>query len=123
MFTRIDHIAINIKNLIASTKFYVTTFGFTILFEDTIPSGHKINYLKLNDTILELHENYQGEINGSHFCLHSDDFDKDYNYLINNNIKLFRPVHHTNPRASHEIGWKRAVFLGLDNEQIEIRGK
>ncbi len=30
--------------------------------------------------------------------------------------------HKTNPRTSKEINWLRAVFLGLDGEQIEIRG-
>ena len=122
MFTKIDHIAINVKEVDNVSKFYQSLFGFSVMLETIIPSGKKIIYLKLADTILEISEVDKNNIKGSHFCLHTDNFEYDYNYLINSGIEVFQPVHPTAPRKSNETGWMRAVFIGLAGEHIEIRG-
>lgn len=123
MFTKIDHTALHLRDISASVNFYKEVFGFDLLFENIIPSGRKVVYLKLGETILELNEKYEGQIQGMHFCLHTTDFEVDYNYLIQKGLKLLQPVHPTNPRTDKEMGWSRAVFLGLEDVQIEIRGK
>lgn len=122
MFTRIDHIALHVKDLSATINFYRDIFGFRVLFENIIPTGDKVTYMSLGDTILELNEIFEGEISGIHFCLHTNDFESDYNHLISKNIEIAQPVHFTNPRIPQEEGWRRAVFKCLNNEQIEIRG-
>ena len=123
MFTQIDHVALHVKDVSKTISFYKEVFGFSILFENIIPTGQKVTYLKLGETILEVNEIYEGEIQGSHFCLHTSDFKADYDYLLGRGVKLLQPVHSTNPRALTEEGWLRAVFLGVNGEQIEIRGK
>ena len=122
MFTRIDHIAINVKEIDKVSQFYQNIFGFGALLETIIPSGKKIVYLKLSDTILEISETNQNDIKGSHFCLHTDNFEQDYNYLISLGIEVFQKVHPTAPRTHNEIAWRRAVFVGIAGEHIEIRG-
>lgn len=123
MFKKIDHIALHVKNIQDSIEFYKNIFGFTMLFENKISTGDLVVYMKLGDTILELNEIYEGSICGTHFCLYTTDFETDYNYLINNNIKIRQSAHNTNPRTADEVGWKRAVFIGINDESIEIRGK
>lgn len=122
MFKYIDHIALHVKNRDDVVNFYCKIFGFYVHYESIIPSGDKIIYLKLGDTILEINDKYQGEITGSHFCIRTDSFDSDYQRLIDNGLKICQLVHNTNPRTPEEIGWKRAVFKGLGGEYIEIRG-
>lgn len=122
MFKKIDHIAIHVKNLNKVVAFYQNIFKFELLMKNVIPTGHNVVYLKLGETILEINEIYEGEIQGCHFCLYTDNFAGDYAYLIENNIKVLQPQHSTKPRTNDEIGWQRAVFLGLSGEQIEIRG-
>jgi len=123
MFTRIDHVSITVQNLEKSIGFYEDHFGFELLFNDVIPHGQRITYLMLGSTILELVEQKEEAIiNSQHFCLHTNDFSQDYQSLIEQGVRLWRLVHDTAARTLHEINWKRAVFLGLDNEQIEIRG-
>lgn len=123
MFEKIDHIAIHVQDLYKTIDFYKKIFGFSIMFENIIPTGHKVVYLKLGGTILEINEMYEGNIAGTHFCLYTNDFLNDYNYLIKNGVNLLQKIHGTNARIPSEIGWNRAVFLGLNGEQIEIRGK
>lgn len=127
MFKRIDHIAIKVKNLEKSVHFYETYFGFHKYFEHTVPSPliQKIAYLKLGDSILELIHVLENEnINNQdfHFCLESSDFDKDFNTLKNAQIKIDTFPHKTEAREKKEERWQRAVFIGLDQERIEIRG-
>jgi catechol 2,3-dioxygenase-like lactoylglutathione lyase family enzyme len=121
VFKYIDHVAIHVKNRDEVVRFYCETFGFSIHYESIIPSGEKIVYLKLGNTILEINEKYRGDIIGSHFCIRTDSFNSDYQKLIDKGLKICQPVHHTNPRIPEELGWQRAVFEGLGGEQIEIR--
>ena len=39
IFKRIDHIALHVKELSASTKFYKYHFGFKDFYEQVTPSG------------------------------------------------------------------------------------
>ena len=92
MFSKIDHVAIHVKEINKVIKFYKDIFGFKILFENLIPSGKKVVYLKLGDTILEINESCEGKITGCHFCLHTDNFEYDYNSLIDKGIEIFQPI-------------------------------
>ncbi len=121
LFTKIDHVAINTLDIERSMIFYQQTFGFKHYFETTLPNGHRIVYLKLADTILELNEALTGA-SGCHFCLSTHDFDQAIKYLEKQNLLYHMPPHHTAPRNEHETNWLRAVFLGPDKEHIEIRG-
>lgn len=122
MFKKIDHIALHVKDLDVSKIFYTRNFGFTEGYYNVVNDNLRIIYLELGGTTLELSENYEGKIIGSHFCLHTSNFEADIQQLITNNIKLLTPPHPTKARTKYEEGWKRAVFLGPDQEQIEIRG-
>ncbi len=83
----------------------------------------KIVYLKLGDTILELiHMPECLENNGYQFCLESDNFDEDYNRLINAGISVDTEPHPVEAREPSEEGCRRVVFKGLDGELIEFRG-
>jgi len=60
MFSKIDHVAIHVKEIDKVIKFYEEVFEFKILYENLIPSGKKVVYLKLGSTILEINESYEG---------------------------------------------------------------
>jgi lactoylglutathione lyase len=122
MFSRIDHIALHIKDIKISVNFYKEVFGFSELLQQRLANGKTIVYLQLGNTILELSEFYEGRIQGGHFCLHTPTFKAAYDLLIAKNIPLLQAPHSTAARTPHENDWMRAVFLGPDGEQIEIRG-
>lgn len=125
MFQRIDHVAFIIKNREKSIKFYEENFGFKKYFEHDAPDPaiEKIVYLCLGDTVLELIHMPKGKVNGGyHFCIITDDFQRDYQRLKDSGVEVIQDPHNTSPRVPQEEGWKRAVFKGLDEEQIEIRG-
>lgn len=122
MFTKIDHIALHIKNLELSSRFYIENFGFEKYFYNVVPGNLQILYLKLGDTILELNGHSDGQMAGFHFCLHTSDFDTAISTLLKNNVKMLCQPHQTNARNQLEQGWRRTVFEGPDGEQIEIRG-
>lgn len=126
MFTHIDHVAISVKDADKSIKFYEDFFGFKKYYEHDVPSVdsiEKVIYLKLNSTVLELeHWNIATKNSGYHFCLISDNFDEDYEKLLSANIPIATPLSFPEARTPNEIGWKRVVFYGPDDELIEIRG-
>lgn len=125
MFQRVDHVAFVVKDRVKSIKFYEENFGFHKYFEHDVPvpAIEKIVYLRLNDTVLELIHMPQGQAScGYHFCLTTDDFDGDYQHLINAGVQAAQEPHPTEARVIGEKGWKRAVLKGLDGEMIEIRG-
>ena len=101
MFTQIDHIALHVSNLQRSLNFYKTHFVFQDIKEHTTKSGHLIIYLKLGNTILELGEFFQGSMEGGHFCVHTDNFQKDYAELVEKRIPVHQAPHHAFFRA----GW------------------
>jgi lactoylglutathione lyase len=59
---------------------------------------------------------------GFHFCIESDNFDEDYHYLKSACVPVDTLPHPAGARTSTEQTWQRAVFIGPDNEKIEIRG-
>lgn len=125
MFKKIDHIALTVKDRDRSIKFYEENFGFQKYFEHDVPVPfiEKIVYLRLGDTVLELIHTPAGQANaGYHFCLTTDDFDGDYQRLVNAGVHVAQEPHPTDARVPEEKGWKRAVFEGPDSESIEIRG-
>lgn len=125
MFQRIDHVAFVVKNRQKSIEFYEKNFGFKKYFEHDVPREEieKIVYLQLGSTVLELVHKPQGESNsGYHFCLITDNFEKDFQKLKEQAVEVAQAPHPADPRAENEKGWQRAVFKGLDGEMIEIRG-
>ncbi|ODN43661.1 VOC family protein [Piscirickettsia litoralis] len=122
MFKHIDHIALHVNNLNVSQDFYCQYFGFKLHFSETLVSGIKTTYLTLGDTMLELTKLPNQMISGMHFCLKTENFTDAFNYLKNQGIKINRAPHPTSARIASEKNWQRAVFLGPDQEQIEIRG-
>ena len=121
-FKRIDHIALHVKNLLVSKEFYKFNFGFINYYEQITPSGIKISYLKLGDTILELVERQDPCSGGFHWCIETDDFDAAVSQLKKNQVELVQAPHPTDARELREKGWRRVVYKGPDGEQIELRG-
>ena len=122
MFKRIDHIALEVTDLTSSAAFYEKHFGFHEYFSHVTPGGTKIIYLKLGDTLLELVESPGAKIQGCHFALETIDLNKSISYLLEQGVAVFQDIHHTPPRRHFERDWRRIVFLGPDQELIEIRG-
>jgi lactoylglutathione lyase len=126
MFRRIDHVAFTVKDRAKSIHFYEEHFGFMKYYEHGVPVPiiEKIVYLKLGDTILELIHMPNGSTNhGFHFCLESDNFDKDYTRLKNAGIPVDTEPHPAGAREPREESWRRVVFVGPDGELIEFRGQ
>ena len=108
-----------------SVDFYETHFGFDKYSESEVPVPEieKIVYLKLGDTVLELiHCPADKNPQQFHFCLRSDDFEADYQRLVEAGIPVDTEPHPTGAREAGEEDWSRAVFIGPDEELIEIRG-
>ena len=117
-YKRIDHIALHVRDLAASVKFYEDHFGFENYYEQETPTGIQIAYLKMGDTVLELVGRAE-PMNGFHWCLETDDFNGAVAELEANGVEIAQRPHPTDAR---EAGWRRVVFKGPDGEQIEIRG-
>ncbi len=121
-FTRIDHVALDVSDLEASAAFYQKHFGFDRYNDYTTPTGLNIAYLKLGSTVLELVGESRGQMNGFHFCLITDDFDKAVSTLKEAGVSVVTEPHPTGAREPGEEGWRRVVFAGPDGEHIEFRG-
>lgn len=122
MYKRIDHVALHVADLERSVAFYERHFGFKNYFEQAVPAGPRIAYLKLGDTVLELTHRSEGAMTGFHFCLESDNFDEAVSELQAAGVPLIRAPHPTAAREPREENWRRVVFRGPDGEQIELRG-
>ena len=122
IFKRIDHVALEVKDLDFSINFYKEHFGFEDHYRQVTPSGIKIAYLKLGDTQLELVGRHDQIIGGFHWCMETDDFDGAVSQLKEKKLELLTPPHPTDAREPREKGWRRVVFKGPDGEQIELRG-
>lgn len=121
-YKKIDHIALHVKDIIVSKRFYQSNFGFNDHYEQITPTGVKISYLKLGDTTLELVERQDPNSGGFHWCIETDDFNGAVAQLKHSQVELIQAPHPTEAREKREEGWHRAVFKGPDGEQIEIRG-
>ena len=121
-FTRIDHIALEVADLAASTAFYEKHFGFETYSRQTVRGSLNINYLRLGGTVLELVGERREPMQGFHFCLICDDFDNAVAALETAGVEYVTRPHPTGARVPEEAGWRRVVFRGLDGEHIEIRG-
>ena len=122
MYKRIDHVALHVAHLERSVAFYERHFGFKNYFEQSVPAGPRIAYLKLGDTVLELTHRSEGAMTGFHFCRESDNFDEAVSELQAAGVPLIRAPHPTAAREPREENWRRVVFRGPDGEQIELRG-
>lgn len=80
-------------------------------------------YLKLNDLILELFR-FKSDLPDPmfHFCLYSDDFDRDFARLKSEGIPVDYEPHPVMSAASGKT-LKRAIFVRPDGELIEMRGE
>ncbi len=121
-FHRIDHVALHVKDVDASVRFYESHFGFQIYFRSPTPTGIDIAYLKLGDTVLELTGHADATTGGFHFCLETDDFDGAVATLTKAGVLIATPPHKSAPREAREATWRRVVFSGPDGEPVEIRG-
>lgn len=123
-FKRIDHVALHVSDLQRSIEFYEKYFSFQLYFQHTAAAGHRIAYLRLGDTVLELtHYPNGSSMSGFHFCLEVENFAAAVADLQARGIEMLRAPHDTPARQEHEAGWRRVVFRGPDGEQIELRGK
>ena len=122
MFKRIDHMALHVSDLGRSVAFYERHFGFKNYFQHAVAGGMQIAYLKLGDTVLELVHRSDGSMSGFHFCLETDSFDETVAELRDRGVEMVRAPHDTAAREPSEAGWRRVVFRGPDEEQIELRG-
>ena len=122
MYKRIDHVALHVADLRRSVAFYEKHFGFSNYFQAPVPGGIEIAYLRLGDTVLELTEHSDGDMQGFHFCLETDNFAQAVSDLQRNGVDMIRAPHPTAAREPREEGWRRVVFRGPDGEQIELRG-
>jgi lactoylglutathione lyase len=120
-YKRIDHIALHVSDLAASTTFYERHFGFENYYQQKTPTGIQIHYLKLGDTVLELVGRAE-PMNGFHWCLETVDFDGAVAQLEADGVDVAQAPHDTDAREAKEKGWRRVVFKGPDGELIEIRG-
>jgi lactoylglutathione lyase len=122
IFKRIDHVALEVKDLDFSINFYKEHFGFEDHYRQVTPSGIQIAYLKLGDTQLELIGRHDQIIGGFHWCMETDDFDGAVSQLKEKQVELLTPPHPTDAREPKEKGWRRVVFKGPNGEKIELRG-
>ena len=86
MFKRIDHVALHVADLRRSVGFYEKHFGFSNYFQAPVPGGIEIAYLRLGDTVLELTEHSDGDMQGFHFCLETDNFAQAVSDLQRNGV-------------------------------------
>lgn len=121
-FHRIDHVALHVKDVEASKRFYEDHFGFRTYFSDSPRPGFNIAYLKLGDTVLEITGTGAQPSSGFHFCLETDDFDGAVASLKKAGVPVAQEPHKTSARESREANWRRVVFKGPDGELVEIRG-
>ena len=122
MFSRIDHVALHVADIENSIEFYTTYFGFVVYSEHQLASGTKIVYLKLGDTVLELVSNGSRRNHDTHIALHAPNFNEAITFLDQQPLLACTPPHDSPARVPEEKGWRRATYLGPDNEVIEIRG-
>ena len=123
MFKRIDHVALHVDDVPAAASYYVETFGFEKIFEQTGTGGHTIAYVRLGDSMIEMTTRPGGEpMSGFHLCLQPRDFDKAIEDLAGKGLPMVTEPRPTTPRSPLEAGWRRAVFRGPHGELIEIRG-
>ena len=121
-YKRIDHTALHVCDIEASKTFYERHFGFETYFQHKTPTGIAIAYLRLQDTVLELTGIEDVPVNGFHFCIETDDFERAVTDLTAAGVELFQAPHKTAARHPREEKWQRVVFKGPDGEQIELRG-
>ena len=122
MFKRIDHVAFYVSNIEVSMAFYTNYFGFKAYYEHYTPEGDQVVSMKLGNTILELVSNGTRQIKDMHIALQADNFDEAMAFLAQHPVLACRQTHPIAAREAHEAGWRRATFVGPDNELIEIRG-
>jgi lactoylglutathione lyase len=121
-FHRIDHMALHVKDVDTSVRFYEGHFGFKTYFRAPTPTGLDIAYLKLGDTVLELTGHADPASGGFHFCVETDDFDGAVAGLKKAGVPVAQEPHKTAAREPREATWRRVVFKGPDGELVEIRG-
>lgn len=126
MITRLDHVAISVRNLQASIDFYSRHFGMEHYFtQENVrpPRLLAIAYLRSAQGVVELMHSPDHQMgHGFHFCFVTDDFDADFRRLVGEGVPVKSEPRPTAPRVPSESGWMRCVFDGPDGEEVELRG-
>lgn len=125
MITRLDHVAISVRDLERSIAFYSRHFGLDPYFIQNRPVGRlqAIAYLRSPQGVLELMHAPDRTIGEEfHFCFVTDDFDDAYARLVSEGVAIKSEPRPTAAREPGEEGWLRCVFSGPDGEEVELRG-
>ena len=124
MLKRMDHVALHVHDVPAAARFYVEVLGFEKIHDSPGTGGQAIAYVRLgNASMIELTTRPGGEpMSGFHLGLESDDLAATAAKLTAAGLQLTIAPKPTTPRGDHQIGWKRAVFLGPHGDTIEIKG-
>jgi len=127
MAQQLAHIALLVDDYDKAIDFYTNTLHFT-LTEDTVlsptkrwvlvtPKGSSCSLLLAKAATAHQQQFIGNQSGGRVFLfLHTDDFDNDYNNLLQNNIKIIREV-------SEEAYGKVAVFEDIYGNHWDLIGK
>jgi catechol 2,3-dioxygenase-like lactoylglutathione lyase family enzyme len=127
MAQQLAHVALLVDDYDKAIDFYTNTLHFT-LSEDTVlsptkrwvlvtPKGSSCSLLLAKAATAHQQQFIGNQSGGRVFLfLHTDDFDYDYNNLLQNNIKIIREV-------SEEAYGKVAVFEDIYGNHWDLIGK
>lgn len=126
MIKRIDHVAVMVKNLEISVKFYQDNFGFKKVLEREMLNSYvkKIVFLRLEGGESEIELMHIPEampVEGIHICFKTDSFLADYQRLKEAGLPVVVEPVEVPVRYGEGTG-HRAMFRGPDNELLEIYG-
>jgi lactoylglutathione lyase len=126
MIKSIDHVAVMVKDLEVSAKFYQENFGFQQVLEREIPNSYvkKIAFFRLagGESELELmHVPEAKPVEGIHISFKTDNFMADYNRLKEAGLPVVVEPLEVPIRYGEGTG-HRAMFRGPDHELLEIYG-
>lgn len=89
---RLDHIALNCKNLDASVRYYETVLGGKPTAERKASDGNRFRFIELNGAApIQLIESAQ-ETGINHYGFVADDMDQAMAELIANNAEIIREL-------------------------------
>jgi len=126
MIKRIDHVALIVKDLEASERFYRQHFGFNKVLERELSNSYvkKIVFLRLEggESEIELmHVPEAKPVEGIHISFKTDNFMEDYQRLKEAGLPVeVEPVEV--PIRYGKGSGHRAMFRGPDHELLEIYG-
>ena len=118
----VDHIAIHVRNLDSSTKFYEKYFHF-----DTLPNPfpkYPVRWFRINEqTQLHMVQGLDKPVSLpplSHFCLSISSFDTFVETLVRDNITYYDGLGTPNKMTVRGDGVKQVLFKDPDSYWIEV---